>query len=66
MKGTANSGSGFNMTSSSGVGFKKQAFVSKPVDPVIMEEFRQVVVEVSTSDWNKRLKAIDMLTAFVF
>mmetsp|Transcript_41099 Transcript_41099/g.30232 ORF Transcript_41099/g.30232 Transcript_41099/m.30232 type:complete len:97 (+) Transcript_41099:2524-2814(+) len=65
MKATSNSIGGFNMTSSSGVGFKKTAFVSKPIDPQVMDEFKQLVADLNTNDWNKRLKLIDDLTLFV-
>lgn len=30
-----------------------------------MEEFKQIISEIGTSDWNKRLKAIDNLSNFV-
>lgn len=66
MKNTMNSNStmngGFNVT---GNAFKKQSIVSKPVDPVVMEEFRQILNELSANDWNKRLKVIDDLTNFI-
>lgn len=39
--------------------------VSKPIDPLIMEEFKQIIAEIGTNDWNKRLKAIDNLSDFV-
>mmetsp|Transcript_19177 Transcript_19177/g.18317 ORF Transcript_19177/g.18317 Transcript_19177/m.18317 type:complete len:202 (+) Transcript_19177:2447-3052(+) len=65
MKSTSNSIGGFNVTSSSGVGFKKQAFVSKPIDPMVLEEFKQLISDLNTNDWNKRLKLTDDLTLFV-
>ena len=39
--------------------------VSKPIDPQLMEEFRQTVTALQTADWNKRLKAIDEMSSFV-
>lgn len=39
--------------------------MSKPVDPLIMEEFKNIVSELQTNDWNKRLKAIDTICDFV-
>jgi hypothetical protein len=30
-----------------------------------MEEFKQIINELSTNDWNKRLKSIDTLAEFV-
>lgn len=65
MKSTAgvSNGVGFNSTSNT---FKKQNnLVSKPIDPMIMEEFKQIISETSTNDWNKRLKSIDTLSEFV-
>jgi hypothetical protein len=29
-----------------------------------MEEFKQIIGDIGTSDWNKRLKTIDTLTEF--
>jgi hypothetical protein len=54
---TASSGTGFSSTANA---FKKtNNLVSKPIDPLIMEEFRNLVAELGTNDWNKRIKALD-------
>lgn len=53
---------GFGMTGSSNQAFKKrQASVSKPVDPQLMEDFKNMINSCSTNDWNKRLESIDTL-----
>jgi hypothetical protein len=32
---------------------------------MLMEEFKQIINELNTNDWNKRLKSIDTLADFV-
>ena len=32
---------------------------------MLMEEFKQIINELGTNDWNKRLKSIDTLSYFV-
>lgn len=61
-KTSAGGGFGGNTTSNA---FKKTPFVGKPVDPLVMEEFRNITTELATNDWNKRLKAIDNMLAFI-
>lgn len=39
--------------------------MAKPIDPMLMEEFKQIISELGTNDWNKRLKSIDTLCDFV-
>jgi len=61
--GGATSGAGFNTTSNA---FKKtNNLVSKPIDPITMEQFKQIVSDIGTNEWNKRLKTIDILNEFV-
>lgn len=49
--------SGFNTTSNT---FKKQNnLVTKPINPMVMEEFKQIISDLSSNEWNKRLKMID-------
>eukprot|EP00347_Sterkiella_histriomuscorum_P023335 403335038 len=63
LKSSGGSSVGFNSTSNT---FKKtNNLVSKPIDPMLMEEFKQIVAELSTNEWNKRLKSIDTLSEFV-
>ena len=52
----------FGLTGTSNSVFKKrQPSVSKPVDPQIMEEMKNLVANYHTNDWQKRLKFIDDL-----
>ena len=54
---------GFGSTTNT---FKKQNnLVSKPIDPLVMEEFKSLISDINTNDWNKRLKTIDSLLEFV-
>lgn len=68
MKGTAGitiggGGQGFSSTSNA---FKKQSnVVNKPIDPVVMEDFKNLLADINTSDWNKRIRVIENLTEFV-
>lgn len=63
MKSTGGTSSaGFGSTSNT---FKKQNNLSKPIDPMLMEEFKQIINELSTNEWTKRLKSIDTLSDFV-
>lgn len=39
--------------------------MAKPVDPMVMEEFKNICSELVTNDWNKRLRAIDTIEVFV-
>ena len=56
---TATGGSqDFNTTSNSNQ-FKKSNLVSKPIDPILMEEFKNIFMDLSSSDWSKRIKMID-------
>lgn len=60
---TAAGSNGFGSTSNT---FKKtNNLVSKPIDPQVMEEFRTIINDMTTNDWNKRLKTIDILSDFV-
>jgi hypothetical protein len=55
---------GFGQTATGA--FKKTSnLVSKPIDPIVMEEFKTIINEMSTNDWNKRLRNIDTLGEFV-
>ncbi len=62
--GMSASGGGFNVTSNSKQ-FKKNNLVSKPIDPIVMEEFKQMIMDLGTNDWSKRIKLIDNLSDFV-
>ena len=44
---------------------KRQTSMSKPIDPALMEEFKGLVQQCSTHDWNKRLQSIDQLDSWV-
>ncbi len=56
---TATGGSqDFNTTSNSNQ-FKKSNLVSKPIDPILMEEFKNILMDLSSTDWSKRIKMID-------
>ncbi len=48
----------FNTTSTSNQ-FKKSNLVSKPIDPILMEEFKNILMELGSTDWSKRIKLID-------
>jgi len=48
----------FNTTSNSNQ-FKKSNLVSKPIDPILMEEFKNILMDLNSSDWSKRIKMID-------
>jgi hypothetical protein len=61
---TTNGSQGFNTTSNSNQ-LKKNNLVSKPVDPLIMDEFKNILMELNTNDWGKRVKTIDQLSDFV-
>ena len=61
---TTNGSFGFAQTSS-GAFKKTNNLVSKPIDPIIMEEFKNIINEMNTNDWNKRLRNIDILNEFV-
>jgi hypothetical protein len=61
---TTGGSQGFNTTSNSN-SFKKNNLVSKPIDPITMEEFKQILMELGSNDWSKRIKTIDQLTDFV-
>lgn len=57
---------GFGVTGSSNQAFKKrQASVSKPVDPQLMEDFKNMIAACSTNDWNKRLASIDTINNWI-
>ena len=57
---------GFGMTGSSIQAFKKrQPSVSKPVDPKLMEDFKDLINSCQTNDWNARVKAIDSLSNWI-
>lgn len=60
----ANGSFGFSSTST-GAFKKTNNLVSKPIDPFVMEEFKNIVNEMNTNDWQKRLKNIDTLNEFV-
>ncbi len=61
---TTGGSQGFNTTANSN-SFKKNNLVSKPIDPITMEEFKQILMELSSTDWSKRIKTIDQLGDFV-
>ena len=61
---TTNGSQGFNTTANSN-SFKKNNVVSKPVDPQVMEDFRQILAELGSSDWSKRIRSVDALSDFV-
>jgi hypothetical protein len=44
---------------------KRQTSMSKPIDPNIIEEFRAIVQECNTHEWNKRLQSVDKLDAWI-
>jgi hypothetical protein len=50
----------FNTTSTSNQ-FKKggNQLVSKPIDPILMEDFKNILMDLGSSDWSKRIKMID-------
>ena len=43
---------------------KRTTSVSKPVDRVLLEEFKDLVASANTNDWHKRCKALDTMQAF--
>ena len=54
------------MTGSSQHTFKKrQPSVSKPVDPQLMEEFKNMIHSCNTHDWSKRLQAVDSVNSWI-
>ena len=61
---TTGGSQGFNTTANSN-SFKKNNLVSKPIDPIVMEEFKQILMDLTTTDWSKRIKMIDALNDFV-
>jgi len=61
---TTGGSQGFNTTANSNQ-FKKSTVVAKPVDPMVMEEFKQILADLGSSDWSKRIRTIDVLCDFV-
>jgi hypothetical protein len=61
---TTGGSQGFNTTSTSNA-FKKNNLVSKPIDPFVMEDFKNILMDLSSNDWSKRIKLIDSLGEFV-
>ena len=54
------------MTNSSIHTFKKrQTSVSKPVDPQIMEGFKDLIAQCNTHDWSKRLQLINEINQWI-
>lgn len=62
-----------NIASATGMSFnqmstpvkKSSIGVSKPVDPQIIEDMKNIVSNLQTNDWSKRLKGIDELLDYI-
>jgi len=44
---------------------KRQTSMSKPIDPAIMDEFKAIIQQSNTHDWNKRVQSVDQLDAWI-
>jgi len=44
---------------------KRQTSMSKPIDPALMEELREIVQQCNTPDWSQRLRSIDQLDHWI-
>jgi len=64
-KGPAsNQGSSIGFDGTQNTFNRRTTSVSKPVDRNLVEELRNLVDSCNTTDWQKRVKAIDSLEAF--
>ncbi len=54
----------FGGTANNFAGAKSPA-ISKPIDPQVMEELKNIITALQMNDWQRRLKSIDELQAFV-
>ena len=64
-KGPAsNQGSSIGFDATQNTFNRRTTSVSKPVDRNLVEELRNLVDSCNTTDWQKRVKAIDSLDAF--